>query len=275
MAQRRFLSVLAVSAAAAALAGGIPAIASAVTAGAEGSTGVTGLTSAQVARLSQNADKPVIVILKSQAAQAPVSSSAAVDAYQAVHPGQLARCHGVVARGAAFRGRPGGRGGDPGHHVHHHRPDGHAARDDRAHGGRELRAQHLASAAQHSRRLRDEQEQGPDRAGRPRADRHQDGTLAGLHRGRRQGGVHRRRPRPEERELPAEERHLGLHRLQGLHRGRPDRADHCRRGVPRREHHRRPGHQRLQRQRLLRSGLPGRLLHQDPGRGPRRLPRRP
>ena len=96
MAQRRFLSVLAVSAAGAALAGGIPAIASAVTAGAAGSTSVARLSSAQIARLSQHVDKPVIVIMKSQAAQAPVSSpeavttrTAAVKANQASLVGEL------------------------------------------------------------------------------------------------------------------------------------------------------------------------------------------
>jgi len=72
MAQRRLLSVLAVSAAAAALAGGIPAIASAVSAGSAGSTGVTMLTSAQVAKLSQNVDKPVIV---ASADNKPVSTT--------------------------------------------------------------------------------------------------------------------------------------------------------------------------------------------------------
>src|SRR5215469_2219686 len=96
MAQRRLLSVLAVSAGAAALAGGIPAIAGAVTAGQAASTSVTRLSSAQVAKLSQNVDKPVIVILKSQAAQVPVSSSdevtvrtAAVKANQSSIVGEL------------------------------------------------------------------------------------------------------------------------------------------------------------------------------------------
>src|SRR5579859_7563754 len=78
MAHRRLLSVLAVSAAAAALAGGIPAIASAVSSGTAGNAGVARLSSGQIATLSQNVDTPVIVILKSQAAQVPVSSPNAV-----------------------------------------------------------------------------------------------------------------------------------------------------------------------------------------------------
>jgi hypothetical protein len=78
MAQRRLWTVLSLSAAAAALAGGIPALAGAVSAGPAENAGVAALTSAQVAKLSQNVDKPVIVVLKSQAAQVPVSSSAAV-----------------------------------------------------------------------------------------------------------------------------------------------------------------------------------------------------
>src|SRR5579871_1272940 len=78
MAHRRLLSVLAVSAGAAALAGGIPAIAGAVSAGPAASFSRAVLTSAQVAKLSQNVDKPVLVILKSQAAPAPVTSSDAV-----------------------------------------------------------------------------------------------------------------------------------------------------------------------------------------------------
>jgi hypothetical protein len=102
MAQRRLLSVLAVSAAAAALAGGIPAIAGAVTAGSAASTGAASLTSAQVAKLSQNVDKRVIVIMKSQAAQVPVSSYAAVTArtaaVQANQSSLVGELHQVAAR---------------------------------------------------------------------------------------------------------------------------------------------------------------------------------
>ena len=94
MAQRRILSAVAVSAAAAALIGGIPAVVSAVTsgsagsAGAAGSTGLARLTSAQAAQLSQGADKPVIVILKSQAGQAPVGTPAEVSRSAAVMQNQ-------------------------------------------------------------------------------------------------------------------------------------------------------------------------------------------
>ncbi|HTR93812.1 MAG TPA: S8 family serine peptidase [Trebonia sp.] len=103
MAQRRFLSVLAVSAAGAALAGGIPAIAGAVTAGSAGSTSVTRLSSAQIAKLSQNVDKPVIVILKSQAAQVPVSSSDAVTIRTAAVKSNQASLVGELQQVAAKR----------------------------------------------------------------------------------------------------------------------------------------------------------------------------
>ena len=89
MGKRRLLSVLAVPAAASALLGGIPAAAaSAATTGTAVTgtgTAVTGeaghgygpLTSALAARLSQNVDDPVIVILKGQSSQAPADSLAA------------------------------------------------------------------------------------------------------------------------------------------------------------------------------------------------------
>jgi hypothetical protein len=96
MGKRGFLSVLAVPAAASALLGGIPAAAAAaapaVTTAAGGSaaaatgtgTALAGeaghgygpLTSALAARLAQNVDDPVIVILKGQPSQAPADSLA-------------------------------------------------------------------------------------------------------------------------------------------------------------------------------------------------------
>ena len=107
MAKRRFLTIAAVSATASALLGGVPAVADAVTASQAGSTRVSGwpaaglLTSELAAKLSQDVDKPVIVILKSQVSQALAGSSAAsaasaaVAATQASLVGELRQVHAI------------------------------------------------------------------------------------------------------------------------------------------------------------------------------------
>jgi hypothetical protein len=80
MAKRRFLTAAAVTAAGAALLGGVPAVVIAATAGGAGATSSPefgSLTSTLAARLAQNADKPVIVVLKSQLGQAAVGTAAA------------------------------------------------------------------------------------------------------------------------------------------------------------------------------------------------------
>jgi hypothetical protein len=80
MAKRRFLTAAAVSAAGAALLGGVPAVVIAATAGGAGATSSPAfgsLTATLAARLGQNADKPVIVVLKNQFGQAAVGTSAA------------------------------------------------------------------------------------------------------------------------------------------------------------------------------------------------------
>jgi hypothetical protein len=69
MSKRKLLSVLAVSGAAAAVLGGVPAAVIAVTAGGAGATSSPAfgaLSPALVAQLSQNVDRPVIVVLKNQ-----------------------------------------------------------------------------------------------------------------------------------------------------------------------------------------------------------------
>jgi hypothetical protein len=78
MTKRKTLSVLAVSAAAAAVLGGAPAVVIAAMAGpAAGASDAFGsLTPALTARLSQDANNPVIVVLKSQLSQAAVGTSA-------------------------------------------------------------------------------------------------------------------------------------------------------------------------------------------------------
>jgi hypothetical protein len=72
MAERKFLSVVAVPAVVAVILGGLPAAAQAVTAAAAGGGAIGGrafgpLTPALTARLSQDVDEPVIVVLRSQA----------------------------------------------------------------------------------------------------------------------------------------------------------------------------------------------------------------
>ena len=128
---------------------------------------------------------------------------------------------------------------------------------------------------------------GPARPRGAVADQHRlgqpapaDRALAGHHRRGRQGRLDRRRPRPEQRQLHPAERHVGVRpvrrrRLPGLHRRRPRPAHRRRRGVPRRQLDRRPGHPRLQRAELQRPARPGRVQHPDRGRGARRQPGRP
>jgi subtilisin family serine protease len=109
MAKRRFLSALAVPATASALLGGFPAVAGAATAARAGDAGGAGrqvlspLTPAQATRLSQGADDPVIVILKSHASKVPAASvpteaASAADAAQAPLMSELRQVHATAIR---------------------------------------------------------------------------------------------------------------------------------------------------------------------------------
>ncbi len=284
MVKRRFLTVVAVPAAAAALLGALPGAADAVTAAAPGAAaaaagpGFPPLTPALAARLARGADDPVIVILKSQprpaeaASPAARAASAAVTTAQASLAAELrqvhatgmkrftlvnaiaatvstAEAHRLAADPAVAQVIPDVTFtvADPATGVTHPLPPASAPSPARP-----------PSLPLHDdpRRLRGRREE-PARAGRPGADRHRVRQRVGAHRAvarlyrcRGEGRVHRRRPRPGQRELQAEVRCVGVHRRQRLHRERPRRAGRRRRGVPRREHHRRPGPQDLQRQRL-------------------------
>ena len=102
MPKPRFLSVLAVSAAAAAVLGGVPAVVIAATAGGAAATSdptFGPLSPTLAAQLSQNANQPVIVVLKDQfgaaAAGSPAAGvrSAAVSASQTSLLSQLSEVH--------------------------------------------------------------------------------------------------------------------------------------------------------------------------------------
>jgi peptidase inhibitor I9 len=102
MFRRGFLSVFAVTAAASALVAGQSV--AAVAAPAAGSALFGPLTSALATQLSQNVNRPVIVLLKSQQAQAPVGTSAArqraatVNASQASLMSELGQVHAAHVR---------------------------------------------------------------------------------------------------------------------------------------------------------------------------------
>ncbi len=102
MSKRKFLSVLAVSAAASAVLGGVPAAVIAATAGGASATtdpAFGGLPPTLAAQLSKNADRPVIVVLKNQFGQAaagtPAASarSAAVSSSQSALLSELSEVH--------------------------------------------------------------------------------------------------------------------------------------------------------------------------------------
>ena len=107
MPKPRFLSVLAVSAAAAAVLGGVPAVVIAATAGGAGATSdptFGRLSPTLAAQLSQNADQPVIVVLKDQFGAAAAGStaagvrSAAVSASQTSLLSQLSQLHATSVK---------------------------------------------------------------------------------------------------------------------------------------------------------------------------------
>ena len=76
----------------------------------------------------------------------------------------------------------------------------------------------------------------------------QNGPLPRDRRLGRDGGLHRRRPRHQQHRLHPARRQSRLRRLQGLQRRGHVGPDRGRRGVPRRQLHRRPGPQRLRHQ---------------------------
>jgi hypothetical protein len=105
MAKRRFVSVLAMSAAASAVLGGVPAAVYATTAMTGGASqasapGFGPLTPALTAQLSRGAGKPVIVVLKSQPAEARVGSAVAGVRADAVTASQASLVSELNAVGA-------------------------------------------------------------------------------------------------------------------------------------------------------------------------------
>jgi hypothetical protein len=107
MPKPRFLSVLAVSAAGCAVLGGVPALVIATTAGGAGATNTpmfAPLSPTQAAQLSQNADQPVIVVLKDQFGAATAGTtaagvrSAAVSLNQTSLLSQLSQLHATAVK---------------------------------------------------------------------------------------------------------------------------------------------------------------------------------
>jgi hypothetical protein len=107
MPKPRFLSVLAVSAAGCAVLGGVPALVIATTAGGAGATNTpmfAPLSPTQAAQLSQNADQPVIVVLKDQFGAAAAGTtaagvrSAAVSLNQTSLLSQLSQLHATAVK---------------------------------------------------------------------------------------------------------------------------------------------------------------------------------
>jgi hypothetical protein len=191
------------------------------------------MTSALAAQLSQNVSKPVIVIMRNQFGAAPVGTAAA------------------AARAAQARGSQKGITGEL---TQVHAKSMHSlslvnAVTATVSAGEETRLQAnpqvaevipnvtikgapaqagaagTAASGRHPGRVRRERRRAAGPGG-PVADRHRqrrqgraDGPVAGRHWRGRQGRLHRRRHRPQQRQLhPPRHQHLGVRRRAGLQR---------------------------------------------------------